>query len=44
MKADEINSLDFKKIYSASWNDEDPLKKMSLKALMMAEILVYNCI
>ena len=44
MKADEINSLDFRKIYSESWNDEDPLKKMRLKALMMAEILVYNCI
>ena len=39
-----IRELNFDIINLSSWNFDDPIKKMRIKALMMAEVLVYECI
>lgn len=45
MGADQfLNRLNFSIIYSMNWDYKDPMKKMEYKALMMAEVLIYDCI
>ncbi len=39
-----LNRLNFNIIYSMSWDYDDHMKKMEYRALMMAEVLIYDCI